>query len=120
MMARMDVTTVTVGLPVNDLDQAIEWYRNAFELPAVDLEPAYGVVEFRLGPIWLQLSAASTARSGAQVVTRIGVADVVAQRARLLDIGIDVGPVHHVDGMVDYVAFSDPDGNALSLYTELS
>ena len=120
MMSRMDVTTLTVGLPVSDLDQAIKWYRTAFELPAADLEPAYGVVEFRLGPIWLQLSAASTARNGAQVVTRIGVPDVAAQRERLLSHGIDVGPIHHVEGVVEYVAFSDPDGNALSLYTELS
>ena|ERR1035437_911548 len=116
----MDVTTATVGLPVSDLDRAIEWYRNAFELPSAVLEPAYGVVEFRLGPIWLQLSAEATARSGAEVVTRLGVADVAVQRERLVALGIDVGPIHHVEGMIDYVEFSDPDGNALSLYTELS
>ncbi|NYI42837.1 VOC family protein [Demequina lutea] len=116
----MDVTTATVGLPVSDLDRAIEWYRAAFELPTADLEPAYGIVEFRLGPIWLQLSAEETARSGAEVVTRLGVADVAAERARLLALGIDVGPLHHVEGMIDYVDFRDPDGNALSLYTELS
>jgi predicted enzyme related to lactoylglutathione lyase len=119
-MARMDVTTVTVGLPVSDLDRAIDWYRKVFELPAADLEPAYGIVEFRLGPIWLQLSEGATERSGAEVVTRIGVTDVAKERERLLALGVDVGELHHVEGMVDYVDFSDPDGNALSLYTELS
>lgn len=115
----MDVTTVTVGLPVSDLDRAIEWYRLAFELPAAELEPAYGIVEFRLGPVWLQLSAGETARSGAEVTTRIGVNDVAAHRERLLALGIDMGELHHVEGVIDYVEFTDPDGNALSLYTEL-
>lgn len=115
----MDVTTVTVGLPVSDLDRAIEWYRTAFELPPAELEPAYGIVEFRLGPVWLQLRAGETTRAGAEVVTRLGVADVAAQRERLLVLGIDVGALHHVEDMIDYIEFADPDGNALSLYTEL-
>ena len=115
----MDVTTVTVGLPVSDLVRAVAWYRGAFELPAAELEPAYGIVEFRLGPVWLQLSEEATARSGAQVVTRIGVADVAAEHERLGLLGIDVGEVHHVEGVIDYMDFSDPDGNQLSLYTEL-
>ena len=119
MMGVMDVTTVTLGLPVSNLEGAIEWYRAAFELPAAELEPAYGIVEFRLGPIWLQLSAESTDRSGAQVVTRIGVTDVAAQRERLVALGIEAGPLHHIEGMIDYIEFADPDGNALSLYTEL-
>ena len=124
-MTGMDITTVTVGLPVSNLERAIDWYRAAFELPAVELEPAYGIVEFRLGPIWLQLSEEAaalenSARAGAEVVTRIGVADITAERERLLALGIDVGELHHVEGMIDYVDFADADGNALSLYTELS
>ncbi len=116
----MDVTTVTVGLPPGDLDRALDWYRNVFKFPAADLEPAYGIVEFRLDPIWLQLGAKETTHSGAEVVTRLGVADVAAQRDRLLAVGVVVGPFHHVEGMIDCVDFRDPDGNALSLYAELS
>ena len=115
----MDVTTVTVGLPVSDLGRAVEWYRSAFELPVAELEPVYGIVEFRLGPVWLQLSEEPTTRSGAEVVTRIGVTDVAAQRERLLALGFHTSELHHVEGVIDYVNFVDPDGNALSLYTEL-
>ena len=97
------MTTGTVGLPVSDLGRTVEWYRRAFELPAAELEPAYGIVEFRPGPVWLQL----------------GVADVAAEREHLLSLGVDVGELDHVEGMVDYVDFADPDGNALRLYTEL-
>jgi|GEM_PF-1858871 len=51
MMGAMDVTTMTVGLPVSDLSRPIEWCRTASELPAAELEPAHGIVEFRLGPV---------------------------------------------------------------------
>lgn len=53
------------------------------ELSAPDLEPAEGVVEFRIGPIWLRLGEQTPARSGAEVVTRFGVADASSERQRL-------------------------------------
>jgi len=49
----------------------------------------------------------------------IGVSDVAAQRERLVALDIEVGPLHHIEGMIDHFDFSDADGNALSLYTEL-
>lgn len=116
----MDVTSVTVGLPVADLAAAVRWYRRVLELPEPDLEPADGVVEFAVGPVWLQLGAEPTARSGAEVVLRLGVADVGRERARLLALGLEVGPVQHVPGAVDHLEFDDPDGNRLSLYSLVS
>src|SRR5690606_40915741 len=74
-MGRMDVQSVTVGLPVGDLDGAVEWYRNVFGLSGPDLAPADGVVEFRIGSVWLQLGEEPIERSGAEVVTRFGVRD---------------------------------------------
>lgn len=115
----MDVRSVTVGLPVSDLPRAVAWYRRVFGLPEPDLAPAADVVEFELGPIWLQLGRAPTARSGAEVVTRFGVADAAAERERLIALGVDAGPLEHVPGAVDYFDFRDPDGNNLSLYSVL-
>lgn len=115
----MEVRDATVGLPVGDLSRAVEWYRRVLELEAPDLEPADGVVEFRLGPIWLQLGQDATARSGAEVVTRFGVPDAARERERLEALGVSVGPLEHVPGAVDYFDFTDPDGNVLSLYTEV-
>jgi catechol 2,3-dioxygenase-like lactoylglutathione lyase family enzyme len=116
----MDVTSVTVGLPVSDLTAAMHWYRRVLDLPDPDLEPAEGVVEFALGPVWLQLGEEPTARSGAEAVLRLGVADVARERERLLGLGVAVGPVEHVEGAVDYVDLCDPDGNRLSLYSLLA
>lgn len=113
----VDVSSVTVGLSVSDLARAISWYQRAFEMEGPDLEPADDVVEFRLGPVWLQLGQELTARSGAEVVVRLGVPDATSEHARLVGLGIALGPVEHVEGVVDYFNFSDPDGNRLSIYS---
>jgi lactoylglutathione lyase len=117
-MGNMDIASATVGLPVSDLQKAIDWYRRVFELDAPDLEPAEGVVEFQVGPLWLQLGEEPTARSGAEVVTRFGVDDVRREHGRLEAMGVAVGPLEHVPGAVRYFDFTDPDGNVLSMYTE--
>ncbi|HTF47979.1 MAG TPA: VOC family protein [Pseudonocardia sp.] len=105
---------------MSDLPRAVEWYRQVFELGEPDLEPADGVVEFQLGSVWLQLGEEPTARSGAEVVTRFGVVDARAERDRIAALGVQVGPLEHVEGAVDYCDFVDPDGNVLSFYSELS
>jgi predicted enzyme related to lactoylglutathione lyase len=51
--------------------------------------------------------------------TPLGVADANRQRDRLEAIGVAVGPLEHVPGAVEYFDFTDPDGNVLSMYTEL-
>jgi len=74
-MSAMDVSSAAVGLPVSDLAAAVKWYRQVLELAEPDLQPADGVVEFKVGSLWLQLGEEPTARSGAQVVIRFGVDD---------------------------------------------
>jgi predicted enzyme related to lactoylglutathione lyase len=117
---------VTVGLPVSDLGHALGWYRDVFGLGEPDLAPADGVLEFQVGPVWLQLSVAPVAPAApvapvtavvAGTVKRFGVADAGAERSRLAGLGVAVGPLEHVPGAVDYFDFTDPDGNRLSLYS---
>ena len=113
----MTVTSATIGLPVSDLQTAEKWYRRVFELTVPSVEPAPGVLEIVLGPIELQLSEEPTARSGAQLILRLGVDDAPAEYRRLTDLGLSLGPLEHVEGAVDYFDFTDPDGNSLSLYS---
>jgi predicted enzyme related to lactoylglutathione lyase len=113
----VEVSSVTVGLPVGDLGRAVRWYQEVFGLGEPDLAPADGVLEFQVGPVWLQLSAASPAPSATGTVTRFGVPDAGAERIRLARLGVAVGPLEHVPGAVDYFDFTDPDGNRLSLYS---
>jgi lactoylglutathione lyase len=113
----MDIVSVTVGLPVADLSDAARWYGRVFDLAQPDLEPTEGVIEFHLGPIWLQLGVEPTERTGAQVVVRFGVPDAGAAHARLVALGVDVGPIEHVPDAVNYFDFRDPFGNVLSCYS---
>jgi predicted enzyme related to lactoylglutathione lyase len=117
----MEVSSVTAGLPVSDLGRALRWYQHVLGLAEPDLTPAAGVVEFRVGPVWLQLGEEEPrAPSPAGCVLRFGVADAGAERGRLAAMGVAVGPLEHVPGAVDYFDFTDPDGNRLSLYSTAS
>ncbi|PYY34378.1 MULTISPECIES: VOC family protein [unclassified Curtobacterium] len=112
----MDITSVTVGLPVTDLEASCLWYGAVFERVEPDLEPTEGVAEYEVGGIWIQLLEDPDADDN-PVIVRFGVDDVVAQHARIAALGIDVGPVECVDGAVDWFDARDPDGNVLSLYS---
>jgi predicted enzyme related to lactoylglutathione lyase len=112
----MDITSVTVGLPVTDIEAACLWYGAVFERAEPDLEPADGVAEYEIGGVWLQLFEDANAEEQS-VAVRFGVDDVAAQHARIGALGIDVGPLERVPGAVDFFDFQDPDGNVLSLYS---
>jgi catechol 2,3-dioxygenase-like lactoylglutathione lyase family enzyme len=102
----MKLTSMTVGLPVRDLQQAEDWYRRVFEVTGPAVSPAPGLVELPLGSIDLQLIEDPGAQPGAQN----------AEHERLTGLGITVDPLEHVPGAVDYFDFVDPDGNALGVY----
>jgi predicted enzyme related to lactoylglutathione lyase len=112
----MDITSVTVGLPVSDIEASCLWYGAVFERTEPDLEPEDGVAEYEVGGIWIQLSVDEQAEEN-PVSVRFGVDDVAAQHARIGALGIDIGPVECVDGAVDWFDVRDPDGNVLSLFS---
>lgn len=113
----MDVRSVTIGLPVRDLEAAVAWYRTMLEL-GDPMTPAEGVAEFEISGVWLQVGVDATERTGAHVVPRFGVPDAADQHRRLSGLGVDVGPLERVEGVLDYFELTDPDGNVLSIYTE--
>lgn len=115
----VQVTSVTVGLPVSDLATAREWYEAALGLDGPDIEPAEGVVEYQLGPVWLQLGEGEQVGAGGAVL-RLGVSDVHAERARMVAMGVDVQEVVVIEGVVSFCDLRDPDGNELSIYTVAS
>ncbi|MFJ3320383.1 MULTISPECIES: VOC family protein [unclassified Curtobacterium] len=112
----MDITSVTVGLPVTDIEASCLWYGAVFERAEPDLEPDEGIAEYEVGGIWIQLYEDADAEEN-RVSVRFGVDDVAAQHARIGALGIDIGPVECVDGAVDWFDVRDPDGNVLSLFS---
>jgi predicted enzyme related to lactoylglutathione lyase len=113
----MKVTSMTVGLPVRNLERSETWYRRVFDLTGESVSPAPGLVEVPLGTIDLQLIEDPAAQPGAENVLRVGVDDAAAEHGRLTELGIAVGPLEHVPGVVDYFDFADPDGNNLGAYS---
>jgi predicted enzyme related to lactoylglutathione lyase len=115
----MKPTAVTVGIPVTDLPAATAWYRSTFLLGDPDLEPMEGIVEFDLGPFWLQLVSAPDAAGGSGISVNISVADAASERDRLDAIGCAVTDLSRIDEVVEFFTLTDPDGNEIGFVTEL-
>lgn len=115
----MRIQSVTVGVPTTDLGRSTTWYQQVFELGLPDLEPVEGVVEFRVGGIWLQLCESRATGSTGGIVVRFGVADAGAERTRLASLGVEVGELQQVENVLEYFDFPDPEGNHLSIYAEV-
>ena len=111
----VDVETLTVGIPVDDLAQGVEWYRRLLpEKPESD--PGPGVHEFELRPgLWLQLLDTET-QPRSESIVRIGVADVEHEHARAVGLGVDVSRILTVPGVVRHFEFRDPRGNRMGFY----
>ena len=114
----MEVTSITVGIPVSDLEKATEWYGRLLQ-KSPGLEPARGVREFEVAErCWLQLTEARMSES--ENIFRIGVKDIDAERRRLVDIGIEVGEITRIERLIALCDFQDNDGNRLNLYQVLT
>ncbi|SDQ56825.1 VOC family protein [Microbacterium sp. cf332] len=116
----MDITAVTVGIPVRDLIAATAWYRAALDLDEPDLEPLEGLVEFDLGRVWLQLARDPEHAGSAGVSVNLSVTDAAAEHARFAGLGLDVSDIQRFEGVVEFFELTDPDGNKLGFVTELS
>ena len=112
----MRTTSVTTGIPVKDLPSSRTWYEKVLEMEGPTLEPVEGVAEYEVGGTWLQLNQLQGGAPGGWVF-RIGVPDVQAEHERLANLGIAVGPIQHIEDVLETFQFADPDGNLLSLYT---
>lgn len=115
---KLQNTSVTVGLPVRSLPDAIAWYRTVLGSKRT-LQPVPHILEFEVARgIWLQL-VEDHERSPGDGVVRFGVHDVEAERSRLLRAGVDTSAITRHDGVIAFFYVTDPWGNRLSLYQEM-
>ena len=113
----MRVTSITVGVPVSDVDRAGRWYERTLGI-GPHIEPVRGIHEYEVSPgCWLQLFEGES--SSSDHVFRIGVEDIEAERHRLLSLGVTVQETKRVEGVIACCDFVDPDSNRLSLYQVL-
>lgn len=112
----MEITSLTIGMPVTDLGLSQRWYQAALELAPPELEAVAGTVEYELAGVLLQLTEEPSVVASGTVVLRLGVTDIQFEHDRLTLLDIDVSPIVHVDGAVDFFDFVDPDGHTFSLF----
>jgi lactoylglutathione lyase len=109
------IKSFTVGLPVTDLNGAVEWYRRLLG-EVEEINPAPGVWEFQIiSSGWLQLFKSEINGSNPAVV-RFESDDIEASRMLVASLGTDVGEIETVPEAVRYFEFRDPFGNQLSFY----
>ena len=111
----MTAVSVTIGIPVSDLQAASRWYEQILDKPP-DIEPVPGIREFEIAGTWIQLDEGQPVRGNWTL--RIGVTDLNAERQRLEKLGLKLGETRTVPDVISYFNFYDPDGNRLSCYQE--
>ncbi|MEH6781902.1 MAG: VOC family protein [Rhodoglobus sp.] len=116
----MNVETVTVGVPIRDLEQAVAWYRSAFDLGVPDVMPMDDLAEFDLGAFWLQLVVAPELAGREGISLNISVKDAGAERQNLIEKGLVVSDLQRFEGVVEFFALTDLDGNTIGFVTELA
>lgn len=110
--------SITVGIPVTNVNSAVEWYRRLLG-GVEELNPAPGVWEFQLtSSAWLQIFEGYPSPSGLTVV-RIETDNVGASHELASSLGVEVGDIEIVPNAVEYFDFRDPFGNQLSFYKVL-
>jgi len=113
----MEITSTTIGIPVSNLALSQRWYQAALELAPPELEAVEGTVEYALEGLLLQLTEEPAVVASGSVLLRFGVNDIQFEHDRLTLLDIDVSPIVHVDGAVDFFDFVDPDGHTFSLFS---
>ncbi len=108
------IRTITLGIPVHNLAEAIDWYRSLLG-PREELDPYPGIKEFELlENFWLQLL--ETKDQGIFPILRFGVDDADREHRRLSNLGIEVEPIQDEPTLLRYFGFRDPWGNRLYVY----
>jgi catechol 2,3-dioxygenase-like lactoylglutathione lyase family enzyme len=120
----MDMMLELVILPVADVDRAKAFYTDRLGfVENVDVQPAAGVRVVQLTPpgsgcsigMGTGLPVYQDMTPGSIRGLHLVVADIDHAQAELAGRGVDIGPVEDVGGGVKYAAFTDPDGNTLTL-----
>lgn len=109
---------ITVGVPVPDLERAVDWYTQVVGRPLETMSPMEGIMELQVAPgAWLQLfQEPAESFEASRAVIRFKTEGIERDATRLRATGIEVGEITHIPGVVFFAEFSDPFGNPVSLY----
>jgi predicted enzyme related to lactoylglutathione lyase len=109
------------GIPVSDLDRAVEWYSRVlgFSLRQRIDQLGFAILETGVPGVVVGLDTAEAARTGTRgVALTWGVTDIDAAREALAAAGVETEPVREIPGVVRLLDFTDPDGNRHTFWAD--
>lgn len=110
--------SVTLQLPVADLDRAIRFYVDVLEFAVTERRDDLGFahIQTNVPGLELGLSAGGALTGTGGAIVNISVADVAVARRQLESRGVTFdGDTRVIPGKVALAGFRDPDGNRLRL-----
>jgi len=112
---------LTVGMPVADLDSAIDWYQRILGFKLLYRMDDIGWCEL-VSPVEnvnVGLSSVEKPNPGGATPT-FGVQDIEAAHTAIKDQGVRIdGDIMTIEGMVRLLTFYDPDDNALMFFQDI-
>lgn len=118
-MPLSEINGLTLAVGVGDMPKARDFYDRLFGREP-DFTPGDGdLQEYETSPgAWLQIT--TSIEPGKMQRVRFGVPDLAAARDALIADGIAVTEVEEVDEVVRWCNFTDPYGNPLGIFQDLS
>ena len=110
--------TMLVQLAVEDLDRAVEFYTQTLGLRLQERNDAiqWARIDIGIPNVTIGLGAGKTVKGSGSVSFNLGVEDINAARAALEAKGVVfLGPTMNIPGVVQLADFLDPDGNKIRL-----
>ena len=59
----MNIKSVAIGIPVNNLEKSAKWYKDIFDPEKELISTAFQMIEYKTGPIQIQLFEGKTENS---------------------------------------------------------
>lgn len=112
-MKDYEIKSVTVGIPVKNLKEAINWYRKLFPNQK-EVTPMEGVWEVLITPsVWLQLFESDIEETSSKSIN-LETDDIILNRELVISLNVKAGEIETVPDTIQYFEFSDPFGNNFS------
>lgn len=109
----MNIKSVAIGIPVNNLEKSAKQYKDIFEPEKELISTDFQMIEYRTGPIWIQLFEGKTEIN--DNVVNFEVENLEKEYNRLKEMTvISNEEIIDIPDVIKYLEFKDPDGNKLT------
>ena len=112
-MVIINIKSVAIGIPVNNLEKSAKWYKDIFEPEKKLISTDFQMIEYKTGPIWIQLFEGKTEIN--DNVVNFEVENLEKEYNRLKEMTvISNEEIIDISDVIKYLEFKDPDGNKLT------